>query len=206
MNLLKQLPNLVTILRILCSPIILGGMVYIGSQNGEHGPAEIYVFWIYVIAASTDWVDGTLARALDAKSELGAKLDLWADKLLVGLSILAIIASNILYYPHDWKPYLSIGIFLLASTSLRDYFVTNIRAKGEEFGLSMPATFLAKSKTAVIMAGIGLYLGGQAYSIGNAIMAGWIVMFIGALMSLYTGWQYYSAYSKAKAENQGPAK
>lgn len=200
---IKNLPNLVTILRILCSPIIFVLLIMMGLGLGSQNLGA-WAFWIYVIAASTDWVDGTLARALDAKSELGAKLDLWADKLLVGLVIFGIILAQIIFYPPDFLPIAIMGVFLLSSTSLRDYIITDIRKKGEAFGLSMPATFLAKSKTAVIMAGIGIYLGGQAFNWPLAILAGWVVMIIGAIMSLYTGWQYYSAYSKAKvAANEG---
>ena len=202
MILLKQLPNFVTILRILCSPIIFVLLFLMGLELGPESK-ELWAFWIYVIAASTDWVDGTLARALDAKSELGAKLDLWADKLLVGLVIFALIVFEIVSTPNSFLLFAIAGIFLLASTSLRDYFVTDIRAKGEKFGFSLPATFLAKSKTAVIMAGIGIYLGGHAFNWNIAIKAGWIVMFIGSLMSLYTGWQYWSAYVKAKSNKGG---
>ncbi len=201
MKLIKQLPNFVTILRILCSPIIFVLLFLMGLDLGPES-IELWAFWIYVIAASTDWVDGTLARALNAKSALGAKLDLWADKLLVGLVIFALIVFEIVSAPNSSLLYAIAGLFLLGSTSLRDYFITDIRAKGEKFGLSLPATFLAKSKTAVIMAGIGIYLGGHAFNWNIAINAGWIVLFIGAIMSLYTGWQYWSAYMRAK-NNQG---
>lgn len=195
---MKQLPNIVTLLRILCSPIIVI-LLLLSAKSIELSPVySVWAFWIYSIAASTDWVDGALARALDAKSELGAKLDLWADKLLVGLAILAIIMAKIFDAPNNLPLYSAIGAFLLAATSLRDYFVTNIRAQGAKIGALMPATFLAKTKTAVVMIGIGAYLFGQAYQLEFAIMIGWLVMFLGAIMSIYTGWQYYRHFQSVQ--------
>ena len=194
---MKQLPNIVTILRILCSPLILVLLIMAAYERGFSSPLLVWSFWIYVIAATTDWVDGALARALDAKSELGAKLDLWADKLLVGLSLLAIIITQIIYKPHTWLTTSLLGALLLGATSLRDFIITDIRAKGAKIGCNMPATFLAKSKTAVIMAGIGIYLGGQGFGWQNVQTLGTAIIWIGAIMSLYTGYQYYMAYRQA---------
>lgn len=191
---MKHLPNIVTLIRILCSPIIVIFLVLAAKSIELSTTYSVWAFWIYTIAASTDWVDGALARALDAKSELGAKLDLWADKLLVGLSILGIIIAGVLITPNNWLLLTIIGAFLLAATSLRDYIVTDIRAKGAKFGLSMPATFLAKAKTMVVMFGIGLYLGGQAFQLNLVTLSGWVVTIIGAIMSLVTGLQYYKHY------------
>lgn len=158
-----------------------------------------WAFGLFVFAACTDWVDGTLARAMNATSELGAKLDLLADKLLVGVTLLGIILSNLMVMPRSyWPVVIAIGAFLLLSTSARDYYVTRLRSEGAEFGLNMPASFLAKSKTAVIMAGIGVYLAAWPFDRAELLSIGAIVIVIGALLSLFTGFQYYSAFIKAK--------
>jgi len=83
LNLLKKLPpeekritisTLVTLLRIVLSPFIVGAMI-----ANMWGPA----FFLFVIASFLDILDGNLARLLNEKTFLGACLDPIADKLLL---------------------------------------------------------------------------------------------------------------------------
>ena len=84
------------------------------------------------------------------------------------------------------------------ATSGRDYAVTILRSKSATYGLTMPATFLAKSKTAIIMSGIRIYL--VAWPLDNAqcLTIGAFVLMLGALMSLYTGYTYFASFQKMK--------
>lgn len=68
------IPTLFTLLRIILVPIIIGAMI-----AGWWGCA----FTFFVLACSTDVIDGLLARLLDEKTFLGACLDPVADKLLL---------------------------------------------------------------------------------------------------------------------------
>ena len=197
---MKHLPNIFSFVRVLCSPIIFVLILMAAIDSASMGILMKWAFGLFVFAACTDWVVVTLARAMNATSELGAKLDLLADKLLVGVTLLGIIISNLVVLERKYWPLaIAIGAFLLISTSVRDYYVTDLRNKGAAFGLKMPASFLAKSKTAVIMAGIGIYLAAWPFDKGELLYVGAIATFVGALMSLFTGFQYYSAFIKAKA-------
>lgn len=76
---LRQLPNLLSILRLLLVPVtvelILEGRL-------------AWAFWVFVIAGVTDAIDGFLARVLDARTKLGGYLDPLADKaLLIGVFV-----------------------------------------------------------------------------------------------------------------------
>src|SRR5690242_17297421 len=71
---LLNLPNSLTLLRLFSIPIFLGLLGY------RHYRAALYVFGF---AALTDSLDGTVARWFDAKTELGAFLDPFADKLML---------------------------------------------------------------------------------------------------------------------------
>ena len=77
-----SLPNLVTWLRILLIPLIVG-VFYLPdawlSWEGKNIAATV----IFIIAAVTDWLDGYLARRLNQMSAFGAFLDPVADKLVV---------------------------------------------------------------------------------------------------------------------------
>lgn len=183
---IKQLPNFVTCLRIIASPII----AILLLMQGNHELA----FWIFAIAATTDWVDGFLARLLDAKSELGAKLDLLADKLLVGL-VLPIMAISHLGFNISLE--IIIALMLFIATSVRDYFVTNWRTILDKKNIKMPATFIAKTKTAVILTGMGIVLGAEFF-LKPLFLYGWITILVGTILSIYTGYQYYKVYSKNK--------
>lgn len=196
---LKSLPNAITIVRVLCAPLLAVLLVLGAYKNPEFSKFPLYSFWIFVIAASTDWVDGYLARAFNAKSELGAKLDLLADKLLVGLTIPAIVLAEFIGAKASFAFLVSIGLFLTYATSGRDYLVTIWREEGSKFGFSMPATFLAKSKTAVILIGISVYLAEGAFGLGWARLLGFLIVFIGALLSIYTGYQYYVEFKARKS-------
>lgn len=198
---LKSLPNLITYLRVLASPLLAVLLVLGAYKNPEFVGLPKIAFWIFVIAASTDWVDGFLARLLNAKSELGAKLDLLADKLLVGLTIPAIVLAEFIRGTAPFALLVFIGLFLTYATSGRDYLVTIWREEGKQFGLSMPATFLAKSKTALILIGISIFLAFEAFGLKWARYIGFTIVVIGAILSIYTGYQYFRAFHSAKTKN-----
>ncbi|KAF0186101.1 MAG: CDP-diacylglycerol--glycerol-3-phosphate 3-phosphatidyltransferase [Hyphomonadaceae bacterium] len=198
---MKHLPNIFSFIRVLCSPIIFVLILMAAIDSASMGILMKWAFGLFVFAACTDWVDGTLARAMNATSELGAKLDLLADKLLVGVTLLGIILSNLVVLERKyWPLVIAIGAFLLVATSGRDYAVTILRSKSATYGLTMPATFLAKSKTAVIMSGIGIYLAAWPLDNAQCLTIGAFVLMLGALMSLYTGYAYFASYQKMKGE------
>ena len=77
-----NLPNLVTLLRILLIPLIVGVFYLPDAWLGEQGK-NIAATSIFVFAAITDWLDGYLARKLNQMSAFGAFFDPVADKLVV---------------------------------------------------------------------------------------------------------------------------
>jgi cardiolipin synthase len=79
-----NIPNTLTLLRILAVPLFLSLLV-----EGEHQAALV----VFIAAGVTDGVDGLIARMYDMRTEIGAHLDPLADKLLV---ISAFIALTIL--------------------------------------------------------------------------------------------------------------
>ena len=79
---LFSLPNLVTWLRILLIPLIVG-VFYLPDAWLSWEGKNISATAIFIIAALTDWLDGYLARRLDQISAFGAFLDPVADKLVV---------------------------------------------------------------------------------------------------------------------------
>jgi len=87
----RQLPNAITIVRILCAPVFLWMLL---ADGGADGALRWWAAVLFIVAIATDGVDGYLARKHDIVSDLGKLLDPIADKVLtgfafIGLSILA---------------------------------------------------------------------------------------------------------------------
>ena len=82
---LLNLPNTLTILRLISIPI------FVGMLGHKHYRAALYVFGA---AALTDSLDGTIARWFDSRTELGAILDPFADKLLLITAFVMLTVDN----------------------------------------------------------------------------------------------------------------
>jgi cardiolipin synthase len=79
---LRQLPNVITVLRALLIPVIGGLLVH------ERYEAA---FWTLLASAASDFVDGRIARRFDARTRFGAIADPLADKLTM-LTVTALLA------------------------------------------------------------------------------------------------------------------
>jgi CDP-diacylglycerol--glycerol-3-phosphate 3-phosphatidyltransferase len=85
---LTNLPNLLTLSRILLIPLFI--IVY--AIPGE--ATYMYAAGLFALAAFTDWLDGYLARRLNQTTAFGAFLDPVADKLIVVSALVVLIAHH----------------------------------------------------------------------------------------------------------------
>ena len=85
-----SLPNLITLSRILVIPWFVGLMIYGHTAAG---------FFVFILAALSDALDGFIARTWKLKTRLGTYLDPLADKLLLTASFLTL---SILGYIPIW--------------------------------------------------------------------------------------------------------
>lgn len=89
-NYQKYIPNILTCSRILLTPLVIA----LGLTNHMK-----ILIGLVIIIALTDYLDGLLARRWNVQSELGAKLDAIADKVLViGLLTILVIQKKIFLY------------------------------------------------------------------------------------------------------------
>lgn len=79
-------PNLFTLVRLLCIPIFV--WLLFGREN------RAAAAWLLGILASTDWVDGYLARRLDQRSEFGALFDPTVDRLLFLVAVPSVLIDG----------------------------------------------------------------------------------------------------------------
>jgi cardiolipin synthase len=83
-----SLPNMITLLRIVLIPVFVTALIYRRYD---------YALGLFVVASTTDMLDGLLARITDQKTKLGAFLDPLADKALL-------LTSFILFSVYGWVP------------------------------------------------------------------------------------------------------
>ena len=197
---IKWIPNALSVARILVAPLV-AWLIYDGMAYGDLQSLR-WAFGLFVICALTDWFDGYLARTLDAKTELGGKLDLWGDKLLVGLTLVALWLGWLNLgneYPNPVEGMIAhpartlIGGLFLIAIPVRDAYITQLRAQLEVRSIFVPPTFVAKSKTAVVMVGMSVILAGLAHSMLAVMATGLAILGIGAAMSVWTALGYIRA-------------
>jgi len=164
---LSWLPNALTIAR--CGLAFVVGWLILFST-----PASFWPVVAFVIVASTDFLDGWAARRLEATSAFGAFLDPVADKLLVGISLLALSALQ------DWALVLLIPT---AAIIVRDVIATGLRLFPS---IEMPVSRLAKWKTALEMIGIAALLTASPLSAELIRTGGLILVWLAAALSVYT--------------------
>ncbi len=85
-----NVPNLVTWLRIIMIPLIIG-VFYLPDAWLSYTGKNVAACAIFVLAALSDWLDGYLARALNQTSAFGAFLDPVADKLVVAAALIMLV-------------------------------------------------------------------------------------------------------------------
>ena len=185
-----NLPNILTYGRIAAAPLV-GATYYI---PGDWGPW--IAFLIFVTASITDYLDGYLARIWQQQSALGRMLDPIADKLLVSVSIL-VLAEDGMFNCWSWWA----AVIIL----MREVFVSGLREFLAELRVSVPVTRLAKWKTAMQLVAIAALLIApalQGAKSGILIDLGLIFFWAAALVTLYTGYDYFRAGLKHIVEEK----
>ena len=185
-----NLPNILTYGRIAAAPLV-GATYYI---PGDWGPW--IAFLIFVTASVTDYLDGYLARVWQQQSALGRMLDPIADKLLVAVSILVLAEDGMF---NGWSWWAAVIILM------REVFVSGLREFLAELRVSVPVTRLAKWKTAMQLVAIAALLIApalQGAKSGILIDLGLIFFWAAALVTLYTGYDYFRAGLKHIVEEK----
>ena len=178
-------PNLLTYGRIVAVPAVVACMYWQEILQGG-----LWLRWvalaIFVMAGVTDILDGYLARSWGQQSSFGRMLDPIADKLLVSSCLLMLAADSTI---RGWSLWAAIVILC------REILVSGLREYLAELRVSVPVTKLAKWKTTLQLVAIGFLLAGDA---GDLIIplvtpVGLTLLWLSALLTLYTGWDYFRA-------------
>jgi CDP-diacylglycerol---glycerol-3-phosphate 3-phosphatidyltransferase len=179
------LANLLTYARIVAVPVVVGCLYF--QAILEYG---LWLRWvalfIFIAAGVTDVLDGYVARAYGQQSSFGRMLDPIADKLLVSSCLLMLAMDETIK-----GPAVLAAIIILC----REILVSGLREYLAELRVSVPVTALAKWKTFLQLLAVGFLIAGEA---GDKILPittliGITLLWLSALLTLYTGWDYFRA-------------
>ena len=176
---LTNVPNLLTLSRILAIPLVVGTFYVSGDA------ARWFCCALFSAAGVTDWLDGHVARRWEQQSEIGRFLDPIADKLLVSATLFMLTATGRLT-SHALLPALVILCREILVSGLREYLA------GLSVGL--PVSRLAKWKTMIQMMAIGwLIVGDAGWHVIPVVAIGETLLWLAAILTLVTGYDYLRA-------------
>jgi cardiolipin synthase len=179
------LPNILTYARIAAVPVVVGLLFWQSLLGGDLALRWVALA-VFVAAAVTDFFDGYLARIWGQQSSLGRMLDPIADKLLVASCLLMLAAGTTI---RGWA--LLAAVIILC----REILVSGLREFLADLRVSVPVSQLAKWKTAGQLVAIGFLIAGEAGEriLPATIEIGITLLWLSAIVTLYTGWDYFRA-------------
>jgi CDP-diacylglycerol--glycerol-3-phosphate 3-phosphatidyltransferase len=131
-----NLPNVLTLLRILAVPVIVVALL------GETPNGDALAAGVFALAALTDGLDGYFARSRDEVTTFGKLMDPIADKLLIAAALVSLVSLDRL------APWVAMVIIA------REFAVTVIRAIAAERGIVIASSWMGKVKTVLQIAAV----------------------------------------------------
>ncbi|MRX42609.1 CDP-diacylglycerol--glycerol-3-phosphate 3-phosphatidyltransferase [Agromyces kandeliae] len=171
-----NLPNAITILRIVMAPIFFWLLL---ADGGADGPMRWWAAVIFIVAISTDWVDGHLARSRGLVTDLGKLLDPIADKLLTSGALVCLSILGELWW---WVTILIV---------VREVGITVWRFVELGRGTVVPASSGGKAKTFAQAIAISLFLTPLWTLVGDWIIwVNWAAMAVALVLTVWSGLLY----------------
>lgn len=197
-----RLPNILTILRILLVPVFAFAFALPGET------ARLIAFAVFCIAGVSDALDGLAARKLQASSDFGRMLDPIADKILVAVALMMLVAEGSVRQ-FNLTPGLLSALKLVPALIIlsREILVSGLREFLASVRVSVPVSRIAKMKTAIQMVAIGAMILGPIANqvIPGAILGAYVAIWIAAALTVYTGISYFRAGLRHLHPALGPA-
>jgi len=163
-----------TLFRILTAPLIFILAIFFEDY--------FLAFWLFNLAALTDYFDGKLARGFQAETALGEILDPIGDKILVLFAIISVIV----FTQDAYVAFMS--VFILA----REFWVSALREYNSSCNISnlTKVTFVAKAKTTFQFIAISMFFLGAATELALVTFLASFALFIAVLLSCKSAIEY----------------
>ncbi|TAK77120.1 MAG: CDP-diacylglycerol--glycerol-3-phosphate 3-phosphatidyltransferase [Gammaproteobacteria bacterium] len=179
-------PNLLTLIRISVIPLLV--VFFYLPFWWAHLAAAI----IFAIASITDWLDGYLARYLKQSTKLGAFLDPVADKLMVSIALVLIVAEQTFQFVSVPTAVITIpaaAITIPAAVIVaREIIVSALREWMAEIGkrASVAVSSLGKIKTTIQMLALVILLYCDNTSKAILVFAGYFLLYVAAVLTIWS--------------------
>ena len=178
MSKLFSIPNLLSISRIVLTPVIV--CTFLFPVGGINFISPI----LFLTASISDFFDGYIARKYNSETKIGALLDLIGDKTLVVIILLCLIFKLDSY-----------SIFLATCMIIfRELVILTIRSLEGQQKVSVIVS--AKFKTTLQMIAIFLLLFSPNEIFYNSLVMGEFILWLSVIMSYFSLFQYISVLNK----------
>ncbi|MGA3042836.1 MAG: CDP-diacylglycerol--glycerol-3-phosphate 3-phosphatidyltransferase [Bryobacteraceae bacterium] len=178
-----NIPNLLTILRIFFVPLLVAALVQERVAVHFRG-ATITNVWlalaIFLCAASTDLLDGYLARRWRQITTIGTLLDPIADKLLVSSALIALVQERAV---PAWMVILIVG---------REFAVSGLRAIAAAEGYTIKASDLGKTKMVSQVAAISCLMLSVRYPV--LVLPAMLLMWGVVVFAMLSAFSYFRKF------------
>lgn len=128
------LANIITILRLILVPFFFAVLV--------SGRSDTIAFLLFAIAASTDWVDGQIARRTGTVTEIGKAIDPIVDRLLIASGVVGV-------YLLDRVPLWTVVLLVLRDV----YLLAGAAYLARRRVRALPVLYIGKVTTALLLFG-----------------------------------------------------
>ena len=197
----KHIPNLLTIARLVLTGVMFAAQAAIVARLGPAHLLALIALVAFVVAAVTDFFDGFLARRWAVVSTAGAILDPIADKVLVCGAILGLVGLG------------APGVLIPGTLILfREFAVSAMREVLAPKGMKLPVTFLAKTKTALQLVALGVWMALVVWNVWPGVVTtplfarltllADVLLWAAAAATVWTGVEYALAARRALASQR----
>jgi CDP-diacylglycerol--glycerol-3-phosphate 3-phosphatidyltransferase len=145
-----NLPNILTLSRV---PLMF---MVVGLMYASFPYAATVAFWLYIVAALTDWLDGKIAREQGTVSSFGRFMDAVIDKVMVIGLMIALVNEPENFMGHD-----IVAMLLLLCILCREFAISGLRMAVAATGRVVEADTGGKVKTFVQLNAIGWLMGAR---------------------------------------------
>lgn len=185
-----NLPNIITLSRI---PLMF---LVVWLMYQEWAGAATLAFWLFIVAAVGDWLDGYLARKRNLISLFGKFMDALTDKIFVVGIMIAFVAQGV------------VPIYFVLIVLCREFLISGMRMMAAAKGVVVSAERGGKTKTLTQLIAVGFLL---FVPMLQSDVAGWLrvdlspysevihhaglwLFILGVYFTVKSGWDYLSKY------------
>lgn len=183
MSALRNLPNLLTIFRILLVPLL----VVILLTKPRFAVQEFVGLGVFLLASLTDFLDGYLARRTRQVTKLGQLLDPAADKILTAAALISLVELD----GGNGRPLAP--AWMVAAMMAREFAVSALRSFAATEGHVIPASWSGKVKTTTQIVAISFLIIYDA--LGEFRHLAPILLWIALITTILSGVEYFARYA-----------